>query len=50
MWLAPNMVTLLGFFFIIGNVLLICIEMPDLQGPVRVPTARQGRTHANPGL
>lgn len=33
MWLAPNMVTLLGFFFIIGNVFLICIVMPDMVGP-----------------
>ncbi|EYE96009.1 sn-1,2-diacylglycerol cholinephosphotransferase [Aspergillus ruber CBS 135680] len=33
LWLAPNMVTLLGFFFIIGNVLLIEIYMPDLVGP-----------------
>lgn len=30
------MVTLLGFFFIIGNVLLIEIYMPDLVGPVRI--------------
>ena len=34
MWLAPNMVTLLGFFFIIGNVALLVIFMPDLKGPV----------------
>ncbi|KAG2415633.1 hypothetical protein HFD88_006824 [Aspergillus terreus] len=33
MWLAPNMVTLLGFFFIIGNVILIELLMPDLIGP-----------------
>lgn len=29
------MVTLLGFFFIIGNVILIEVYMPDLVGPVR---------------
>ena len=28
------MVTLLGFFFILGNVLLLVIFMPDLVGPV----------------
>ncbi|KAF5866047.1 hypothetical protein ETB97_001124 [Aspergillus alliaceus] len=33
MWLAPNMVTLLGFMFIVGNVMLIVILMPDLVGP-----------------
>ncbi|PKS12831.1 hypothetical protein jhhlp_001043 [Lomentospora prolificans] len=32
-WLAPNMVTLLGFFFILGNVGLLVIYMPDLVGP-----------------
>ncbi|PYI18822.1 sn-1,2-diacylglycerol cholinephosphotransferase [Aspergillus japonicus CBS 114.51] len=31
--LAPNMVTLLGFLFIVGNVMLIEIYMPDLVGP-----------------
>jgi ethanolaminephosphotransferase len=34
MWLAPNMVTLLGFLFIVGNVILIEVYMPDLVGPV----------------
>lgn len=29
------MVTLLGFLFIVGNVMLIEIYMPDLIGPVR---------------
>ena len=29
------MVTLLGFFFILGNVGLLIIFMPDLVGPVR---------------
>ncbi|KJZ76988.1 hypothetical protein HIM_03865 [Hirsutella minnesotensis 3608] len=33
LWLAPNMVTLLGFFFILGNVGLLVIYMPDLIGP-----------------
>ena len=33
LWLAPNMVTLLGFFFILGNVGLLAILMPDLVGP-----------------
>lgn len=34
-WLAPNMVTLIGFFFIIGNVALLELYIPDLVGPVR---------------
>ncbi|RDA82723.1 hypothetical protein CP532_1827 [Ophiocordyceps camponoti-leonardi (nom. inval.)] len=33
MWLAPNMVTLLGFFFILANVGLLVLCMPDLVGP-----------------
>jgi ethanolaminephosphotransferase len=33
MWLAPNMVTLLGFMFIIANVALCMIYTPDLVGP-----------------
>ncbi|KAL3438686.1 CDP-alcohol phosphatidyltransferase-domain-containing protein [Aspergillus tetrazonus] len=33
MWMAPNMVTLLGFGFIVGNVMLIEMLMPDLIGP-----------------
>jgi hypothetical protein len=32
------MVTLLGFFFILGNVLLLEIYMPDLVGPVSTTT------------
>ncbi|KAL1303665.1 hypothetical protein AAFC00_007019 [Neodothiora populina] len=32
LWLAPNMVTLLGFFFIIGNVGLMVIYDPGLTG------------------
>ncbi len=35
LWLAPNMVTLLGFFFILFNVICLVIWMPDLVGPVR---------------
>lgn len=31
------MVTLLGFMFIVGNVMLIEVYMPDLIGPVRHP-------------
>lgn len=34
MWIAPNLVTLLGFFFILGNVALLEIYVPDLVGPV----------------
>ncbi|OJJ32020.1 hypothetical protein ASPWEDRAFT_44036 [Aspergillus wentii DTO 134E9] len=33
LWIAPNMVTLLGFFFIVGNIFLIELFMPDLIGP-----------------
>ncbi|KAI0548867.1 CDP-alcohol phosphatidyltransferase [Xylaria curta] len=33
LWLAPNMVTLLGFCFILANVGLLVIVMPDLVGP-----------------
>jgi hypothetical protein len=35
------MVTLLGFLFIVGNVMLIEVFMPDLIGPVRIPQARR---------
>lgn len=34
LWLAPNMVTLLGLFFIIVNVICLAIFIPDLVGPV----------------
>jgi hypothetical protein len=34
MWLAPNMVTLIGFMFILGNIGLMEIMIPDLTGPV----------------
>ncbi|EFW99521.1 sn-diacylglycerol cholinephosphotransferase [Grosmannia clavigera kw1407] len=33
LWLAPNMVTLIGFCFILGNIGLLLIFMPDLVGP-----------------
>ncbi|KAF3021489.1 hypothetical protein G7054_g10043 [Neopestalotiopsis clavispora] len=33
LWLAPNMVTLIGFFFILGNIGLLVLVMPDLVGP-----------------
>ncbi|KAI1815228.1 CDP-alcohol phosphatidyltransferase [Poronia punctata] len=33
LWLAPNMVTLIGFFFILANVGLLVLVMPDLIGP-----------------
>lgn len=42
MWIAPNLVTLLGFFFILGNVALLEVYVPDLVGPVSPP-------HSNPG-
>jgi ethanolaminephosphotransferase len=40
MWMAPNLVTLLGFFFIIGNVGLLELYIPDLVGPVGAIYAR----------
>jgi ethanolaminephosphotransferase len=33
LWLAPNMVTLLGFCFVLANVILLEVVMPDLVGP-----------------
>jgi len=33
LWLAPNLVTLIGFGFILTNVLTLIIVMPDLVGP-----------------
>ncbi|KAI9835713.1 MAG: hypothetical protein M1819_001890 [Sarea resinae] len=38
LWLAPNMVTLLGFCCILANVACLAIFMPDLVGPVRSPS------------
>lgn len=34
MWVAPNMVTLIGFMFILVNIGLLVLFMPDLVGPV----------------
>lgn len=31
------MVTMIGFFFILANIVLLVIFMPDLVGPVRRP-------------
>ncbi|KAJ6009931.1 hypothetical protein N7499_004668 [Penicillium canescens] len=33
MWMAPNMVTLLGFMWIVANVFIIEIFVPDMVGP-----------------
>lgn len=33
LWLAPNLVTLIGFGFILVNVITLSIVMPDLVGP-----------------
>jgi ethanolaminephosphotransferase len=35
LWLAPNMVTLIGFFFVLANVVLLQIYIPDLESQVR---------------
>jgi ethanolaminephosphotransferase len=34
MWVAPNMVTLIGFMFILANVAILQLMIPDLVGPV----------------
>lgn len=39
MWIAPNLVTLLGFFCILGNIILLEIYIPDLVGPVSIALA-----------
>ena len=36
LWLAPNMVTVIGFLFILVNVCFVPIFIPDLVGPVRM--------------
>ncbi|RBQ78219.1 hypothetical protein VDGD_21233 [Verticillium dahliae] len=36
------MVTLIGFAFILANILLLVIVMPDLEGPVRRDLAVMG--------
>ncbi|KAF2635321.1 ethanolaminephosphotransferase 1 [Massarina eburnea CBS 473.64] len=33
LWLAPNLVTLLGFFFILANIGILALYVPDLVGP-----------------
>jgi hypothetical protein len=43
MWLAPNMVTLIGFLFILGNIALMEVVVPDLVGPVRCALRSAGR-------
>ena len=42
LWLAPNMVTLIGFMFIIANVAILMIEVPDLIGPVWLTSTPRG--------
>lgn len=37
MWMAPNMVTLLGFMWIVANIFIIQIFVPDMVGPVSIP-------------
>ncbi|KAJ9486251.1 hypothetical protein VN97_g7090 [Penicillium thymicola] len=37
MWMAPNMVTLLGFMWIVANIFIIQIFVPDMVGPVFYP-------------
>jgi len=34
LWIAPNMVTLMGFMCILCNVGVLVVMMPDLEGPV----------------
>ncbi|TPX69225.1 hypothetical protein SpCBS45565_g02555 [Spizellomyces sp. 'palustris'] len=33
LWLAPNLITLLGFFFVLANVAIVLIYTPDLATP-----------------
>lgn len=40
MWLAPNLVTLLGFCCILGNIVLLQMYIPDLVGPVSIAAVR----------
>ena len=47
LWLAPNMVTLLGFFFILSNVICLEIFMPDLVGPVGYTNAQDCTMNAD---
>lgn len=41
------MVTLLGFFFIVANVILVEVFIPDLVGPVCIPIELSGYLVAN---
>ena len=43
MWLAPNMVTLLGFCFVLADILILEIYVPDLVGPVRNTLSKKCR-------
>ena len=47
MWLAPNLVTLLGFCFILGNVALLEVYVPDLVGPVSITCCAFRGTNAD---
>lgn len=33
LWMAPNLITLLGFLFIVNNFILVLVFVPDLVGP-----------------
>lgn len=39
MWMAPNMVTLLGFMWIVANIFIIDIFVEDMVGPVSTPVS-----------
>lgn len=41
------MVTLLGFFFILANIAVLAIAMPDLIGPVRLGVPAALRNYAD---
>jgi hypothetical protein len=53
LWLAPNLVTLLGFFFILGNIVVLEVYVPDLVGPVcrsrDMPASRSRRLTCDTG-
>ena len=42
LWLAPNLVTLLGFFCILINIVFVVIFVPDLIGPVSLTPVFEG--------
>ncbi|KAF1737798.1 putative CDP-alcohol phosphatidyltransferase class-I family protein [Beauveria bassiana] len=52
LWMAPNMVTLVGFFFILANVALLVVYIPDLIGPTmdNVDGKQARRTGTSSGL